>query len=72
VTTISVRLSEREKVALRKRGKISKVVKEAIALYLDSERSQEALKKLKELQKTGNVRTTSQDEVAFISEDRRR
>lgn len=72
MTTISVRLSEKEKAALRKRGKISKVVKEAIDLYLRSEQSKEILEKLKELQRTTKVRTTVQEEVALINEDRRR
>lgn len=72
VTTISVRLSEKEKTALKKHGKISKVVKEAIALYLSSRQSTEVLKRLKELQRAENVQTTSQEEVALINEDRRR
>jgi uncharacterized protein YlbG (UPF0298 family) len=72
MTTISVRLSEKEKAALRKRGKISEVVKDAIALYLSLEQSKEALEKLKKLQKTTKVRTTSREEVALINEDRRR
>jgi uncharacterized protein YlbG (UPF0298 family) len=72
MTTISVRLSDKEKAALKKHGKISKVVKDAIALYLQSEQSKETLKRLKELQKEQKVRTTVQEEVALIRQDRNR
>jgi len=72
VTTISVRISEKEKAALRKHGKISKVVKEAISFYLSAKRSRTVIKRLKELQRNTKVRTTEQEEVALINEDRRR
>jgi uncharacterized protein YlbG (UPF0298 family) len=72
MTTISVRLSDKEKAALKKHGKISKVVKDAIALYLQSEQSKETLKRLKELQKKQKVRTTIEEEIALIREDRSR
>lgn len=72
MTTISVRLSDQVKAALKKHGKISKVVKDAIALYLQSEQSKETLRRLKELQKEQKVRTTVQEEVAHIREDRNR
>lgn len=72
MTAISVRLSEREKAALRKHGKISKVVKEAIRLYLGSKQSKETLARLKALQRTTEVKTTAEEEAALIREDRRR
>lgn len=71
MTTIRVRVSEKEKAALKKHGKVSRVVREAITLYLDSERSR-ALKRLRELQSDGNVKTTTQEQVALIREDKRR
>ncbi|AIC14468.1 hypothetical protein [Nitrososphaera viennensis] len=72
MTTISVRVSEKEKAALRRHGKISKVVKEAINLYLDSARSRETFKRLKELQQAENITTTTREEAALIREDRHR
>lgn len=72
VTTISVRISEKEKAALKKHGKISKVVKEAIEMYLDLERSNETLKKLKELQSKESPRRTAQQEAELVREDRHR
>jgi Arc/MetJ-type ribon-helix-helix transcriptional regulator len=72
MTTISVRLSDKEKAALKKRGKISEVVKEAITLYLQSEQSKETFRRLKELQKEQKLRTTVQEDVALIREDRNR
>jgi hypothetical protein len=72
MTILTVRISEKEKAALKKHGKISKVVKEAIALYLSSEQSKEAFKKLRELQRAETVHISTSEEVAFIKEDRRR
>jgi hypothetical protein len=71
VVTISVRISEKQKADLRKHGRISEAVKEAINLYLSSKRSEQALKKLKELQRTETVKTTAKREVELINEDRR-
>lgn len=51
MTIISVRISEKDKSALRKHGRISSVIKEAIAMYLDSQQSKKTIKRLKELQK---------------------
>jgi hypothetical protein len=70
VTTISVRISEKEKAALRKHGKISQVVKEAIDLYLSSKESRRALRKLKDLQRRESVKTSAQYDVSLIREDR--
>ena len=72
MTTISVRISEKEKAALKKHGKISSVVKEAIEMYLDMERSDETLRRLKELQSRESPRRTAQQEAELIREDRRR
>ncbi|MEO9295354.1 MAG: hypothetical protein ABI347_07125 [Nitrososphaera sp.] len=72
MTTLSVRISEKEKAALKKHGKISKVVKEAIAMYLDLERSNETLRRLKELQSRESPQRTGQQEAELVREDRRR
>ncbi len=70
MTTITIRISEKDKAALRKHGKISRVVKDAIDLYLRTKRTNQALHRLKELQRTGTVKTTAQSEVELINEDR--
>jgi len=70
VPTISVRISEKEKAALRKYGRISQVVKEAIDLYLRSKESRRALRKLKELQRRESVKTAAEYDVLLIHEDR--
>ncbi|MGI0018843.1 MAG: hypothetical protein ACREAY_00060 [Nitrososphaera sp.] len=72
MTIISIRISEKEKLALRKHGKISSVIKEAIALYLDSEQSKRTFKRLKELQRASGIRTTATEDVSLIKEDRSR
>jgi hypothetical protein len=70
--TITVRISEEEKKKLLEHGQLSKIVREALKLYLNSDRSSELLARLDELQKKNPVKTTTSKEVRLISEDRRR
>ncbi|MGI0014903.1 MAG: hypothetical protein ACREBU_15895 [Nitrososphaera sp.] len=70
--TISVRISEKERAALKKHGKISNVVRESLSLYLGAKRSRTVIKRLKELQRNTKVQTIRDIEAALIAEDRRR
>jgi hypothetical protein len=70
--TITVRISDDEKKRLLKHGELSKSVREAIELYLNSRRSQELIEKLGELQKKNAIRTLPTEEVKMIDQDRRR
>ncbi len=70
MTAITVRLSEKEKAALEKYGKISDVVRDAIQLYLDNKKKRQAIKKLEGLQKRNNLEVTAEQIVASIREDR--
>jgi hypothetical protein len=70
--TITVRISEEEKKRLLQHGKLSKSVREAIRLYLNSDRSRKLLARLAELQKKNPVKTTPSEEVRLINEDRNR
>jgi uncharacterized protein (DUF1778 family) len=70
--TITVRISEEEKKKLLQHGELSKSVRDAVRLYLNSERSRELLAKLDEIQKKNPVRTTTAKEVRLINEDRKR
>lgn len=72
MTTISVRVSEEDKNELKKYGELSKVIREAIHLYLGSKRSREAIERLKTLQRVEVARVTRKTEVALIKEDRQR
>lgn len=72
MTTISIRISEEEKNELRKHGELSKVVRDAITLYLTSKRSREAIMKLKELQKIEKPMITRQEEITLLRKERRR
>lgn len=58
MATINVRLSDKEKLALAKYGKISDIVREAIHLYINNRKSVEILKQLKEYQQKGPITTT--------------
>lgn len=67
---ISIRLSDEEKSALQKHGKISKVLREAIRAYLDSKKANKVLEKLERYQKANPVKTSTEEIVAMIREDR--
>ncbi|MEM2942636.1 MAG: hypothetical protein QXT81_04360 [Candidatus Bathyarchaeia archaeon] len=71
-STITVRLSQKERRELRKHGKISKVVRDALRLYLRNKASKRIVTRLKELQKSTTIRTTIQDDLQLIQADRER
>ena len=70
--TITVRISAEEKKKLLRHGEISKSVREAVRLYLDTDRSRELFTRLDELQRKNPVKTTTSKEVRMINEDRDR
>jgi hypothetical protein len=72
VPTITVRISEEDKKRLLQHGELSKSVREALRLYLNSTRSRELLSRLSEIQKNDHVRTTVAREVRLINQDRKR
>ncbi len=68
---VTVRLSERERKALKGHGKISEVVREALRLYLSSRNSSRTIARLRELQKNP-VRTTIGEDLKLLRADRDR
>jgi len=70
-STITVRLSEKERKELAKHGRISDVVRDALQLYLQEKNSQKIISRLTELQKSG-IRSTIEEDVHFIRADRDR
>jgi hypothetical protein len=70
--TITVRISDEEKKGLLKRGKLSKSVREALELYLNTAKSRDLIAKLEELQRKNPIRTTPAEEARMINEDRKR
>ena len=70
--TITVRISDEEKKRLLRHGKLSKSVREALDLYLNTAKSRDLIAKLEELQRKNPIRTTSAEEVRMINEDRKR
>ena len=70
MTVITVRLSDKEKSALEKYGKISDVVREAIQMYIDNKKKKHVIRKLEELQKRNKLELTTEQIVASIREDR--
>jgi hypothetical protein len=70
--TITVRISEEEKKRLLQHGELSKSVREAVRLYLDTDKSRELFARLNELQRKNPVKTTTRKEVRMMNEDRNR
>jgi hypothetical protein len=67
-----VRISEEEKSQLRKYGSLSHALREAMKLYLSTKKSEELLFKLEELQAKNPIKTSIDEEVKLIREDRSR
>ena len=70
-STITVRLSDKERKELARHGKISDVVRDALSLYLREKNSRRIIGRLRELQKTP-VRSTIQEDLRLIRADRDR
>ena len=70
-SSITVRLTEKERKELAKHGKISDVVRDALSLYLREKNSRKIIGRLRELQKTP-VRSTIQEDLHLIRADRDR
>ena len=70
--TVSVRISEEEKRQLKKFGKLSDTLREGMKLYLSKKKSEELLCKLEKLQSDSQIKTSTEEEVELIREDRKR
>ena len=70
-STITVRLSEKERKELAKHGRISEVVREALSLYLREKNSRRIISRLKELQKF-SLGSTIQEDLRLMRADRDR
>jgi len=70
MTTVSVRLSGREKAELKKYGKLSTVVRDAISLYIATMRSKRTIQRLRELQQVNKLETSIETDVHLLREDR--
>jgi len=69
---VSVRISEEEKRQLKKYGKLSDTLREGMKLYLNKKKSDELLCKLEKLQCESRIKTSIEEEVKLIREDRER
>jgi len=72
MATICVRITEEEKKELLKYGSLSDTLREALKMYLNNKKYEDILAKLKELQEKNPIRTTPEEEVRMIREDRNR
>jgi hypothetical protein len=70
--SVSVRISEEEKRQLKKYGKLSDILREGMKLYINKKKSDELLCKLEKLQSESQIKTSIEEEVKLIREDRER
>jgi uncharacterized protein YlbG (UPF0298 family) len=70
--TVSVRISEEEKRQLKKYGRLSDTLREGMKLYLNKKKSDELLCKLEKMQSESEIKTSIEEEVKLIREDRER
>lgn len=70
--TVSVRISEEEKRQLKKYGKLSDTLREGMKLYLNKKKSDELFCKLEKLQSESQIKSSVEEEVKLIREDRER
>jgi hypothetical protein len=68
---VCVRISEEER-QLQKYGKLSDALREGMKLYLNKMKSEELLRKLENLQAENPIKTSTENEVRLIREDRSR
>jgi uncharacterized protein YlbG (UPF0298 family) len=72
MTTVCVRITEEEKQKLLKYGSLSHTLRDAMQLYLNTKKYEDVLTKLKELQAKNPIKTTTEEELRMIREDRNR
>jgi uncharacterized protein YlbG (UPF0298 family) len=70
--TVSVRISDEEKRQLKKYGRLSDTLREGMKLYLNKKKTDELLCKLEKMQSESQIKTSIDEEVKLIREDRER
>jgi hypothetical protein len=70
--SVSVRISEEEKLQLQRYGKLSDALRQGMKLYLNNKKSEELFCKLQKLQTENPIKTSTEQEVRLIREDRNR
>jgi Arc/MetJ-type ribon-helix-helix transcriptional regulator len=70
--SITVRLSPEEIREIKEHGRVSDVVRQALRMYLQSQRSRRAIEELKRLQASSSIRTTIEEDLSLIRGDRQR
>jgi uncharacterized protein YlbG (UPF0298 family) len=70
MSTVSVRISQEEKRQLQRYGKLSDALRQGMKLYLNNKKSEELFCKLQKLQAENPIKTSTEEEVRLIREDR--
>jgi len=70
--SITVRLSSEEIMEIKEHGRVSDVVRQALRMYLQSQRSRRAIEELTRLQASSRIQTTIEDDLRLIRGDRQR
>jgi Arc/MetJ-type ribon-helix-helix transcriptional regulator len=70
--SITVRLTPEEIREIKKHGRVSDVVRQAIRLFMQTQRSKKAIEELKQLQASSDIRITIDEDLNLIRGDRQR
>ncbi|MFH0849690.1 MAG: hypothetical protein V1924_01975 [Candidatus Bathyarchaeota archaeon] len=70
--SITVRLTPEEIEEIKKHGRVSDVVRQALRMYVQAQSSRKVIEELKRLQTSSNIQTTIEEDLSLIRGDRLR
>ncbi|MFH2111938.1 MAG: hypothetical protein ABIJ47_11850 [Candidatus Bathyarchaeota archaeon] len=70
--SITVRLTPEEIKAIKKHGRVSDIVRQALRMYMQAQSSRQVIEELKRLQASSNIQTTIEEDLSLIRGDRLR
>ena len=70
--SITVRLTPEDIKEIKKHGRVSDVVRQALRMYVQAQSSRKVIEELKRLQTSSNIQTTIEEDLSLIRGDRLR
>ncbi|MFH0850323.1 MAG: hypothetical protein V1924_05225 [Candidatus Bathyarchaeota archaeon] len=70
--SITVRLTPEEIEEIKKHGRVSDIVRQALRMYMQAQSSRQVIEELKRLQASSNIQTTIEEDLSLIRGDRLR
>ncbi len=72
MTTVSVRITDEEKIELLKYGNLSESLREGLKLYLGKKKTEKLFRRLEALQSSNPVKTSTATDLKLVRQDRNR